>query len=83
MLTKVETENEEAAMFTYSEGIVGLWFIPVVLCILVPLAMLCVWSVKQLFKKTGRKIERIEKSAKAKRGKTIKDAEVVTICTLF
>ncbi len=65
MLTKVETKNKEAAMFTLSEGIVGLWLVPVVLCILVPLAMLCAWSIMKLFKKTGSKIEQIEESAKA------------------
>ncbi len=64
-------EKEEAAMLTYSEGIVGLWLVPVVLCILVPLAMFCVWTFMQLFKKTGSTIEQIEESAKAVRSKTV------------
>ena len=58
-------------MFTYPEIIVGLWFLPVVVFILVPLAMLCVWSVIQVFKKTGSKIEHIEESAKEERDESL------------
>ncbi len=58
-------------MLTLSEVIVGLWSVPVVLCILVPLAMLCVWSVMKLFKKTGSKIEQVEESAKAARDESL------------
>ncbi len=71
MPKKDGNEREEKIMLTLSEGIVGLWFVPVVLCILVPLAMLCAWSVMKLFKKTGSKIERIEESAKAVREESL------------
>lgn len=51
-------------MFTTSEMIIGLWFVPVVLCILVPLAMLCVWAVIQLPQKKERKTAQLDTSAK-------------------
>lgn len=35
-------------MFGISECIVGLWFLPVTLCIIIPLAMLIVWCVVAL-----------------------------------
>jgi hypothetical protein len=38
-------------MFTITEMIVGLWFFPVLLCIVTPLAILAVWSAKQVIKK--------------------------------
>ena len=50
-------------MFTNAEMIVGLWLVPVVLCILVPLAMLCVWSVMRLTKKVSDKVEEVEAPA--------------------
>ncbi len=74
MPKKDGNEREEKIMLTLSEGIVGLWFVPVVLCILVPLAMLCVWSVMKLFKKTGSKIELIEESAKAVREESLAES---------
>ncbi len=83
LLMKAEKTKEEAAMLTYSEGIVGLWLVPVILCIIMPLIMLCVWFIMQLFKKTGDKIEQVEKSAQEERSETITKAEVVSICTLF
>ncbi len=83
MLMKAEKIKEEAAMLMYSEGIVGLLFVPVILCIIVPLAMLCVWFVMQLFKKTGSKIEQVEISAQEERSEMFTKAEVVSICTLF
>jgi len=43
-------------MFTHSEMIVGLWFIPVLLCIATPLTMLAVWSVHQAIKKLTKSI---------------------------
>jgi hypothetical protein len=43
-------------MFTITEMIVGLWFFPVVLCIVTPLAMLAVWSMKQAVKKVTASI---------------------------
>lgn len=36
-------------MFTQSEMIVGLWFVPVLLCIVTPLAVLAAYSLKQTF----------------------------------
>lgn len=38
-------------MFTNAEMIVGLWFIPVLICIVTPLTMFAVWSVNQAIKK--------------------------------
>lgn len=67
MIKKTETKKEETAMFTFSEAIVSLWFVPVVLCILVPLAMLCVWAFMKISKKMSGKIEQIEESAKKER----------------
>ncbi len=40
-----------------SEFIVGLWFIPVVLFVVIPLSVLCAWSIHQLLRKVGDKIE--------------------------
>ena len=61
-------------MYKYSEIIVGLWFVPVVVFILVPLAMLCVWSVIKFFKKIGSKIEHIEESAKEARDESLAES---------
>lgn len=44
------------------EIIVGLWFVPVVLFIIIPLSMLCVWTVYQLMMKLFGKIGLIHKS---------------------
>jgi len=77
---KAEKIKEEDAMLMYSEGIVGLWLVPVILCIIVPLAMLCVWFFVQLFKKTGSKIEQVEKSTQDERSDMSTKAEVVSIC---
>ncbi len=41
-------------MFTTAEMIVALWFVPVLLCIVTPLAVLAIWSVKRLVDKLGR-----------------------------
>jgi len=46
-----------------SEMIVGLWFVPVVLSILIPLAMFCIWSGHQLIVKTTGKIGLVDNSA--------------------
>ncbi len=51
----------------------GLWFVPVALCILVPLALLCGWAIMQFSKKMTKKIEHIEKSAKKERDDSIVD----------
>ncbi len=50
-----------------SEFIVGLWFVPVVLFIVTPLTVLCVWSVHQFLRKSGEKIEQAARSAAAQR----------------
>lgn len=42
-----------------SEFIVGLWFVPVVLFVVIPLSVLCAWSVHRLFRKVGDKIEQV------------------------
>ena len=50
-----------------SEMIVVLWCVPVVLFILIPLSMLCIWALHQLLKKITDKIELIHKSSKRAR----------------
>lgn len=50
-----------------SEFIVGLWFVPVVLFIVTPLTVLCAWSVHQLLRKVGEKIEQTARSAADRR----------------
>jgi len=67
LLKKDGNKKRGDAMFTYSNVIVGFWLVPVVLCILVPLVMLCVWWAMQVSKKMTGKIEQIEKSAKENR----------------
>ena len=47
-----------------SEIIVGLWFVPVVLSILIPLSMLCVWGCVDLLRKINARFGRVEESAK-------------------
>jgi hypothetical protein len=56
------------AMFTSPEIIVGLWFVPVVLCILVPLAMLSIWAVIQTFKKMVGENKPVGRAAKKEQG---------------
>ena len=47
-------------MFDMTDVIVALWFLPVALCILIPLLMLCGYAVLKLFgqSKTRRKISK-------------------------
>ena len=58
----VETEKGGLVMFI-ANFVVGLWFVPVTVFILIPLSMLCVWSVYQLLRKITEKIAIIPKSA--------------------
>ncbi len=51
-------------MFMNSEVIVSLWFVPVVLSVLVPLSMLCIWGGLQLLRKVTRETAQIHKSAR-------------------
>ncbi len=53
-------------MLFISEAIVGLWFVPVVLYILLPLSMLCIWSFVELLKKLAERGAMIHQSAKEK-----------------
>ncbi len=53
-----------------SEMIVGLWFVPVVLSIVIPLAMLCIWSVQQVLKRIIDTIEQALKSAQETRNES-------------
>jgi len=46
-----------------SEMIVGLWFVPVVLFVVIPLSMLCIWTVHQLLKRIIAKIEQVHSSS--------------------
>jgi hypothetical protein len=50
-----------------SEMIVVLWFVPVVLSIVIPLAMLCIWSVQQVLKRVADTLEQAHRSAKEAR----------------
>ena len=50
-----------------SEFIVGLWFVPVVLFIVIPLTVLCAWAAHQLLRKVGEKIEQTVAGARASR----------------
>lgn len=45
-----------------SELIVGLWFVPVVLFIALPLSVFCVWSVFSVCKKIGDKVVQVHGS---------------------
>ena len=42
-------------MFAQTEWMVGLWFLPVVLFIVVPLAMLVIWGSTRIAKRAGEK----------------------------
>lgn len=59
---------EDSAMFT-AEFIVGLWFLPVILFIIVPLIMLSAWSLYQLVGMINEKAEALRRSAKQASGK--------------
>lgn len=50
-----------------SEIIVGFWFVPVALFIVIPLSMLCIWTVHKFLGKIANKIELVHNSAKAAR----------------
>lgn len=50
-----------------AEMIVGLWFVPVVLFIVVPLSVLCLWSVHRVLRKAVDGIEKAHASAKTAR----------------
>lgn len=56
-------------MFMNSEFIVGLWFLPVVLFILLPLSMFCVWTCVQYVRSTALKTASFPKAAKKIQGK--------------
>lgn len=47
-----------------SEMIVCLWFVPVVLFIIIPLSILCLWSIHKLVRKFVDQIEQTHISAK-------------------
>lgn len=51
-----------------SEMIVGFWFVPVVLFILIPLSTLCLWSVHKGLRAVIDKIEQVHKAAENERG---------------
>ena len=48
-----------------SEFIVGLWFVPVVLFIAIPLTVLCAWTVHRLLRTAFGKVEQAASSARA------------------
>ena len=45
-------------MFTTAEMIVTLWFVPVLLCIVTPLSVLAIWSVKRLIDNISKAVLR-------------------------
>ncbi len=49
-------------MLLNSEIIVGLWVVPVVLFIFIPLSMLCIWSCVQFLKKFSGNVVKVQKS---------------------
>ena len=51
-------------MFMNPEIIAVLWFLPVVLFILIPLTILCIWSVHQLLKSIVENILQTSQSSK-------------------
>ncbi|MCP4297152.1 MAG: hypothetical protein GY786_16240 [Proteobacteria bacterium] len=53
-----------------SEIIVGLWLVPVVLFIIIPLSMLCIWIVYQLLKRISDQIVQIHMSTDEIRDKS-------------
>ena len=53
-----------------SEFIVSLWIVPVVVFVVIPLSVLCAWSVHQLLRKIGDQAEQLAGSAKAARNQT-------------
>ncbi len=57
-------------MFTLSEIIVGLWFVPVALNILTPLAMFIVWLAIRLVKKTAGVKEPVSQTAQENKKET-------------
>ena len=60
---KKRNEMEDSAMLS-SEIVVGLWFVPVVLCIIIPLSILCLWSIHKLMRTITDRIEQTQRSAK-------------------
>ena len=47
-----------------SEMIVGLWFVPVVLFIIIPLSILCLYAVHKLVSKVAERVEQTHQSEK-------------------
>ena len=45
------------------EMIVYLWFVPVVLFVIIPLSVLCLWGIYQVFRKVADKIDQAYNSA--------------------
>ena len=50
-----------------SSLIVGLWFLPVMLFIIIPLSMLSIWSVHKLLKLVVEKLEQVVRNARVAR----------------
>ena len=53
-----------------SQMIVGLWFVPVVLFIIIPLSILCLWLVHKLMRKIVDRIEQTHRSVKQSRNQS-------------
>ncbi len=62
-------------MLMNPEMIVGLWFVPSVLFILIPLSTLCVWTCFRFFKTLTEKIVLLQKTT----GQVQGDPELVTL----
>lgn len=58
-------------MFISPEIIPVLWFLPVVLFILIPLTVLCIWSVHQVFKRFVENILQVPQTAKGRHEESV------------
>jgi len=60
-----------------SEMIVCLWFVPVALFIIIPLSILCLWSIHKLMRKFVDQIEQTQSSAKEFRSENLRPRQAV------
>lgn len=49
-------------MLNYSDFIVGLWLVPVVFCIVLPLAFLCLYTIKCILDEIASSLNRAERA---------------------
>lgn len=51
-------------MFIISEAIVAMWFAPVVVFIILPLSMFCIWTCFQLVRKAVEQTRNVQESVR-------------------